>query len=162
MLRICCLCFSASGQPHGGLPSSAKQSQHQEVRLEEAICGSQQPQGAILQLRGRSAEYLRPCPGARHRVSNIIIISPPTHPNPHPAQWKQYLVVSSRKVLFYISEANRQNISDPVVVLDIVSGHVSYPYLCTAVSSMYWSAVARCYSTTPRRTGKISLTLSWC
>ncbi|KAK3090086.1 hypothetical protein FSP39_009049 [Pinctada imbricata] len=32
---------------------------------------------------------------------------------------KQYVVVSSRKVLFYDSEADRQNISDPVLVLDI-------------------------------------------
>lgn len=32
---------------------------------------------------------------------------------------KQYVVVSSKKVLFYNSEADRQNVSDPVLVLDI-------------------------------------------
>lgn len=34
---------------------------------------------------------------------------------------KQYVVVSSKKVLFYNSEADRQNVSDPVLVLDIES-----------------------------------------
>lgn len=32
---------------------------------------------------------------------------------------KQYVVVSSKKVLFYNTEADRQNVSDPVLVLDI-------------------------------------------
>nr|XP_022315785.1 rho-associated protein kinase 1-like isoform X1 [Crassostrea virginica]XP_022315786.1 rho-associated protein kinase 1-like isoform X1 [Crassostrea virginica] len=34
---------------------------------------------------------------------------------------KQYVVVSSKKVLFYNTEADRQNVSDPVLVLDIES-----------------------------------------
>lgn len=32
---------------------------------------------------------------------------------------KQYVVVSSKKVLFYNTEGDRQNVSDPVIVLDI-------------------------------------------
>ncbi|XP_048758911.2 rho-associated protein kinase 1-like [Ostrea edulis] len=34
---------------------------------------------------------------------------------------KQYVVVSSKKVLFYNTEGDRQNVSDPVIVLDIES-----------------------------------------
>jgi hypothetical protein len=32
---------------------------------------------------------------------------------------KQYVVVSSKKVLFYNTEGDRQNVSDPVIVIDI-------------------------------------------
>lgn len=47
-------------------------------------------------------------------------LSVPNKQNIKKYGWKkQYVVVSSKKVLFYNSEADRQNVSDPVLVLDI-------------------------------------------
>ncbi|XP_061192680.1 rho-associated protein kinase 2-like isoform X2 [Saccostrea echinata] len=47
-------------------------------------------------------------------------LSVPNKQNIKKYGWKkQYVVVSSKKVLFYNTEADRQNVSDPVLVLDI-------------------------------------------